>query len=94
MGGVFGVLMGTGILGWAFWVLTGFGVPPGCHIFSDAGNHASMVQGILRSGAPKHVFRHNDPQHLDELLGRSPPGIPKIVAFESVHSMDGQCGAP
>lgn len=62
---------------------------PGCHIFSDAGNHASMVQGILRSGAPKHVFRHNDPQHLDELLGRSPPGIPKIVAFESIHSMDG-----
>ncbi|XP_005533410.1 PREDICTED: 5-aminolevulinate synthase, erythroid-specific, mitochondrial-like [Pseudopodoces humilis] len=62
---------------------------PGCHIFSDAGNHASMVQGILRSGAPKHIFRHNDPQHLDELLGRSPPGIPKIVAFESVHSMDG-----
>ncbi|XP_015471609.1 5-aminolevulinate synthase, erythroid-specific, mitochondrial-like, partial [Parus major] len=67
---------------------------PGCHIFSDAGNHASMVQGILRSGAPKHIFRHNDPQHLDELLGRSPPGVPKIVAFESVHSMDGQCRAP
>ncbi|XP_058678368.1 5-aminolevulinate synthase, erythroid-specific, mitochondrial-like [Ammospiza caudacuta] len=62
---------------------------PGCHFFSDAGNHASMVQGILRSGAPKHVFRHNDPQHLDELLGRSPSGVPKIVAFESVHSMDG-----
>ncbi|OWK49524.1 5-aminolevulinate synthase, erythroid-specific, mitochondrial, partial [Lonchura striata] len=49
-----------------------------------------MVQGILRSGAPKHIFRHNDPQHLDELLGRSPPGVPKIVAFESVHSMDGK----
>ncbi|XP_041345268.1 5-aminolevulinate synthase, erythroid-specific, mitochondrial-like, partial [Pyrgilauda ruficollis] len=70
----------------ARWV---FGVPPGCQFFSDAGNHASMVQGILRSGAPKFVFRHNDPQHLDELLGRSPPGVPKIVAFESVHSMDG-----
>ncbi|XP_016160610.1 PREDICTED: 5-aminolevulinate synthase, erythroid-specific, mitochondrial-like, partial [Ficedula albicollis] len=66
-----------------------FGVPPGCHMFSDAGNHASMVQGILRSGAPKQIFRHNDPQHLDELLGRCPPGVPKIVAFESVHSMDG-----
>ncbi|XP_014749610.1 PREDICTED: 5-aminolevulinate synthase, erythroid-specific, mitochondrial-like, partial [Sturnus vulgaris] len=65
---------------------------PGCHIFSDAGNHASMVQGIVRSGAPKQIFRHNDPQHLDELLGRSPPGIPKIVAFESVHSMDGFYG--
>ncbi|XP_056371415.1 5-aminolevulinate synthase, erythroid-specific, mitochondrial-like [Oenanthe melanoleuca] len=62
---------------------------PGCHMFSDAGNHASMVQGILRSGAPKQIFRHNDPQHLDELLGRCPPGVPKIVAFESVHSMDG-----
>ncbi|XP_071657362.1 5-aminolevulinate synthase, erythroid-specific, mitochondrial-like [Patagioenas fasciata] len=62
---------------------------PGCEVFSDAGNHASMIQGILRSGVPKHVFRHNDPQHLRELLGRRPPGIPKIVAFESVHSMDG-----
>uniref|UniRef100_A0A8U8BKI3 Aminotransferase class I/classII large domain-containing protein n=1 Tax=Geospiza parvula TaxID=87175 RepID=A0A8U8BKI3_GEOPR len=62
---------------------------PGCQFFSDAGNHASMVQGIVRSGAPKQIFRHNDPRHLDELLGRSPPGVPKIVAFESVHSMDG-----
>ncbi|GAB0202322.1 5-aminolevulinate synthase, erythroid-specific, mitochondrial-like [Grus japonensis] len=62
---------------------------PGCEVFSDEGNHASMIQGIRRSGVPKHVFRHNDPQHLDQLLGRSPPGIPKIVAFESVHSMDG-----
>ncbi|XP_030403218.1 5-aminolevulinate synthase, erythroid-specific, mitochondrial isoform X3 [Gopherus evgoodei] len=62
---------------------------PGCEIFSDAGNHASMIQGIRNSGVPKHVFRHNDPQHLAQLLGRSPPGIPKIVAFETVHSMDG-----
>ncbi|XP_053871056.1 5-aminolevulinate synthase, erythroid-specific, mitochondrial isoform X2 [Malaclemys terrapin pileata] len=62
---------------------------PGCEIFSDAGNHASMIQGIRNSGVPKHVFRHNDPQHLAQLLGRSPPGVPKIVAFETVHSMDG-----
>ncbi|KAM9113495.1 5-aminolevulinate synthase, erythroid-specific, mitochondrial isoform 3-T3 [Pangshura tecta] len=62
---------------------------PGCEIFSDAGNHASMIQGIRNSGVPKHVFRHNDPQHLAQLLGRSPLGIPKIVAFETVHSMDG-----
>ncbi|XP_074873545.1 5-aminolevulinate synthase, erythroid-specific, mitochondrial isoform X2 [Carettochelys insculpta] len=62
---------------------------PGCEIFSDAGNHASMIQGIRTSGAPKHVFRHNDPQHLAQLLAQSPPGTPKIVAFETVHSMDG-----
>lgn len=62
---------------------------PGCEIFSDAGNHASMIQGICTSGVPKHVFRHNDPQHLAQLLARSPPGTPKIVAFETVHSMDG-----
>uniref|UniRef100_A0A8C0HBM0 5-aminolevulinate synthase n=1 Tax=Chelonoidis abingdonii TaxID=106734 RepID=A0A8C0HBM0_CHEAB len=67
---------------------------PGCEIFSDAGNHASMIQGIRNSGVPKYVFRHNDPQHLAQLLGRSPPGIPKIVAFETVHSMDGRVPAP
>ncbi|XP_068780311.1 LOW QUALITY PROTEIN: 5-aminolevulinate synthase, erythroid-specific, mitochondrial-like [Struthio camelus] len=62
---------------------------PGCEVFSDAGNHASLIQGIRASGAPKHLFRHNDPQHLAQLLARSPPGRPKIVAFESLHSMDG-----
>ena len=62
---------------------------PGCHIFSDAGNHASMIQGILNSGAKKHVFRHNDPEHLEELLQKVDPKVPKIVAFETVHSMDG-----
>ena len=41
---------------------------PGCHIFSDAGNHASMIQGIRNSGVPRHIFRHNDPNHLRELL--------------------------
>ncbi|XP_061875629.1 5-aminolevulinate synthase, erythroid-specific, mitochondrial-like isoform X1 [Colius striatus] len=62
---------------------------PGCEVFSDEGNHASLIQGIRRSGVPKHIFRHNDPEHLQQLLQRSPPGLPKIVAFESVHSMDG-----
>ncbi|XP_028923560.1 5-aminolevulinate synthase, erythroid-specific, mitochondrial [Ornithorhynchus anatinus] len=62
---------------------------PGCEIYSDAGNHASMIQGIRNSGVPKFVFRHNDPAHLEELLRNSNPQIPKIVAFETVHSMDG-----
>ena len=59
------------------------------HIFSDAGNHASMIQGIRNSGAPKHIFRHNDPEHLEELLRKVDVNVPKIVAFETVHSMDG-----
>ncbi|XP_069501442.1 5-aminolevulinate synthase, erythroid-specific, mitochondrial isoform X1 [Ambystoma mexicanum] len=62
---------------------------PGCEIYSDAGNHASMIQGIRNSGVPKYVFRHNDPVHLEELLRKSDPKKPKIVAFETVHSMDG-----
>lgn len=62
---------------------------PGCHIFSDAGNHASMIQGIRNSQAPKHIFRHNDPEHLDELLSKVDKSVPKIVAFETVHSMTG-----
>ncbi|TRY86598.1 hypothetical protein DNTS_018584 [Danionella cerebrum] len=62
---------------------------PGCEIYSDAGNHASMIQGIRNSGARKFIFRHNDPEHLRELLKKSDPGRPKIVAFETVHSMDG-----
>ncbi|XP_050426463.1 5-aminolevulinate synthase, erythroid-specific, mitochondrial isoform X2 [Adelges cooleyi] len=62
---------------------------PGVHIFSDSGNHASMIQGIRNCGAPKHIFRHNDPQHLEELLKSVDPSIPKIVAFETVHSMTG-----
>uniref|UniRef100_A0A8C4QHZ2 5-aminolevulinate synthase n=2 Tax=Eptatretus burgeri TaxID=7764 RepID=A0A8C4QHZ2_EPTBU len=62
---------------------------PGCEFYSDAGNHASMIQGIRNSGVPKFIFRHNDAAHLDELLSRSDPSTPKIVAFETVHSMDG-----
>lgn len=62
---------------------------PGLHFFSDAGNHASMIYAIRNSGAHKHVFRHNDPQHLEELLSQVDPEAPKLVAFESIHSMDG-----
>lgn len=62
----------------------------GCEIYSDAGNHASMIQGLRNSGAKRFIFRHNDVQHLQELLSRSDPKTPKIVAFETVHSMDGE----
>lgn len=62
---------------------------PNCIVYSDAGNHASMIQGIRNSRAPKHIFRHNDPIHLRELLEASPAGAPKLVVFETVHSMSG-----
>jgi len=62
---------------------------PNCHVLSDSGNHASMIQGIRNSGIPKTIFRHNDTEHLEELLQKLPIDQPKIVAFESVHSMDG-----
>lgn len=61
----------------------------GCEIYSDAGNHASMIQGIRNSGVTRKIFRHNDAQHLEELLSKSEPTRPKIVAFETVHSMTG-----
>ncbi|XP_035995339.1 5-aminolevulinate synthase, nonspecific, mitochondrial-like [Fundulus heteroclitus] len=62
---------------------------PGCEIYSDAGNHASMIQGIRNSGVKKFIYRHNDVSHLQGLLEKSDPSTPKIVAFETVHSMDG-----
>ncbi|XP_034733661.1 5-aminolevulinate synthase, nonspecific, mitochondrial-like [Etheostoma cragini] len=62
---------------------------PGCEIYSDAGNHASMIQGIRNSGVKKFIFRQNDVSHLQQLLEKSDPSTPKIVAFETVHSMDG-----
>lgn len=62
---------------------------PNCVVFSDALNHNSMIEGIRHSGAEKHIFRHNDVDHLDMLLSRLPKEQPKLVAFESVYSMDG-----
>ena len=62
---------------------------PGCVIFSDALNHASMIAGIKSSGCEKRVFRHNDLDHLEELLAGEEPDTPKLIAFESVYSMDG-----
>jgi 5-aminolevulinate synthase len=62
---------------------------PGCIVFSDALNHASMIAGIKNAGCEKQVFRHNDLEHLEELLAAAPEDAPKLIAFESVYSMDG-----
>ncbi len=63
-----------------------------CIFFSDAQNHASMIHGIRQSGAEKKIFRHNDVEHLAKLLASADPKRPKVIAFESVYSMDGDIG--
>ncbi|MCK8783612.1 5-aminolevulinate synthase [Roseomonas sp. NAR14] len=62
---------------------------PGFTVFSDAKNHASMIHGMRHSGVRRHIFRHNDLAHLEALLAAADPATPKLVAFESVYSMDG-----
>jgi 5-aminolevulinate synthase len=64
-------------------------VLPGLVIYSDELNHASMIAGIRNGGCERHVFRHNDLQHLESLLQDAPEGRPKLIALESVYSMDG-----
>ena len=65
---------------------------PGLIIYSDAGNHNSMIEGIRRGGGAKRIFRHNDMAHLRQLLAADDPSAPKLIAFESIYSMDGDFG--
>lgn len=65
---------------------------PGLIIYSDELNHASMIEGVRRNGGAKRIFRHNDVAHLRELLAADDPGAPKLIAFESIYSMDGDFG--
>ena len=65
---------------------------PGLIIFSDELNHASMIEGVKGARCEKHVWRHNDIEHLEELLKAAPIDAPKVIAFESVYSMDGDIG--
>lgn len=65
---------------------------PGLIIYSDALNHASMIEGVRRNGGAKRVFRHNDVAHLRELIAADDPAAPKLIAFESIYSMDGDFG--
>ncbi len=62
---------------------------PGLVIFSDASNHASMIEGMRRGGGARRIWRHNDLGHLESLLAAEDPAAPKLIAFESVYSMDG-----
>lgn len=65
---------------------------PGLIIYSDALNHASMIEGVRRGGGEKRIFRHNDLAHLRALLAADDPKAPKLIAFESIYSMDGDFG--
>lgn len=62
---------------------------PGLIIYSDALNHASMIEGVRRNGGAKRIFRHNDLEHLRDLLAADDPAAPKVIVFESIYSMDG-----
>src|SRR5579863_10316195 len=62
---------------------------PNCLILSDAMNHNSMIEGVRQAHCEKHIFRHNDLAHLEELLAAADPDRPKLIVFESLYSMDG-----
>ena len=68
------------------------GLLPGCVLFSDANNHASMIAGIRHARREKRIFRHNDVGHLEQMLRAEDADAPKVVAFESVYSMEGDVG--
>lgn len=65
---------------------------PGLIMFSDELNHASMIEGVKGARCEKRIWRHNDIEHLEELLAAAPADAPKVIAFESVYSMDGDIG--
>src|SRR6266481_5843754 len=62
---------------------------PDCLILSDALNHNSMIEGVRAAGCARQIWRHNDVEHLEELLSRAAPARPKLIVFESIYSMDG-----
>lgn len=65
---------------------------PGLIIYSDTLNHASMIEGVRRNGGAKRIYRHNDMEHLRSLMAADDPAAPKLIAFESIYSMDGDFG--